>query len=110
MNAFENELAKNLCYYITEGPLSEEQAIIISKEIAKNLAPYIKEQESDNDIIATAIVNISQQISDSDFEVSQKIKMLKSEDTIETIKKWYLDLDKEYPSFKGQIKLIFIEK
>lgn len=110
MTNFENELAKCLQYYIGKGPLSEEQCVVISKKITKNLIPYLKEEnnkEEDEITTSIAIVNISQQISESDFEVSQRIKRFKDNDTIKDIKNWYEDLNKEYLFFKGQLKLIF---
>lgn len=111
MTNFENELAKILHYYSSDGPISESKAIDIATKISSTLkdCAFIEEKEEKDKIEAVAVVNVTFQTGETDFDHTIKTKIFKGSDSLVDIEKWYKDLNKQYIFYKGGIKLDFQE-
>lgn len=111
MTNFENELAKILHYYSSDGPISESKAIDIAKKISSTLKDYafIEEKEERDKIEAVAVVNVTFQTGETDFDHTIRTKIFKGSDSLVDIEKWYKDLNKQYIFYKGGIILDFQE-
>ena len=111
MTNFENELAKILHYYSSNGPISESKAVDIATKISSTLKDYafIEEKEERDKIEAVAVVNVTFQTGETDFDHTIRTKIFKGSETLTDIEKWYKDLNKQYIFYKGGIKLDFQE-
>ena len=109
MTNFENELAKILHYYSSDGPISESRAINIATKISSTLKDYafIEEKEERDKIEAVAVVDVTFRTGETDFDHTIRTKIFKGSDCLTDIKKWYEDLNKEYLFYKGGLKLDF---
>lgn len=105
MTEFENELAKNLKFYLV---LSELECIELAQKISPELKSFIKEEKDYTEDVSKSksVVALVGVVDRNEISAEEAIrsKVFKEKDTLKSVKEWF---DSFNPYFKGQLRLNF---